>query len=319
MHRQVKVTAEVLKRRIRLNELFGKILRVRGHEPDTGYFQRIKLRKQIRKGRSAAHIRIYVLTEQGYLLNPFLAQLPCFPYDIRLRSGALPAPYIRYDAIRTEIVAAVHDIDESGKGAGAHNGQIFLYAALFQYLDPPAALDGLAYKACEPIQIMSAEDDIHKRIHFPYPVRHTLFLRHAAPYAYQEIRLFLFQFLEPYNVSESAVFGIRPHRAGFKYHDVRFFTAGRPGIAHFLQKTGQRLSITHVHLAAVYDQVIFFAAAGKLLYSLGILKAFARRIFKQFSHYGFSFPIGTALWGRSESMAGDISYSLPRRVLSGYR
>ena len=89
------------------------ILRVGSHEPDQEIpVKRIDPTEQLRKIHPVLHslpIGIDVLPEQRDVLVARFDQLPHLRQNILRMTAAFPAADIRHNAVRTEIVAPVHD------------------------------------------------------------------------------------------------------------------------------------------------------------------------------------------------------------------
>ena len=134
-------------------------------------------------------VGVDILPQQGDVLVTGGNQFPDLLQNALGITAALPAPDIGYDAVGTEIVAAVHDADPCLHALFPHhrdalgNGAVLIVHGE----DPLPGLIDLPQKLRELPQGMGAEHQIHMTVGFLHPLRDPLLLRHAAAQADQAI------------------------------------------------------------------------------------------------------------------------------------
>ena len=262
LNRQMKRVADVLARRHHVNQLVGNILRMGGHKADSLNPHLVQRRKKLCKAQFAFNVKpvgVDVLPKQHDFLHAVRLQFARFLDDACRRAGAFPAAHIRNDAIRAEVVAAVHDGDVSVIRAATAHRQIFRNAALviLNHLDHAAAgLHRLEHQLRKTIQIMRAEGQIHKRILLENLFAHPRLLHHAAANADHQLRTCLFQFLEPDHVAQRAPLRIVADAAGVEDDKIRLFSVGGGRHPHLSQHAFQLFTVVRVHLAAVGHHTI---------------------------------------------------------------
>ncbi len=116
--------------------------------------------------------------------------------------------------------------------------------------DPLLCLINLPQKLREAPQGLGPEDQVHVTVGFPHPLRHPLFLGHAAAEDDDLLRVLLFGVSQNPQISEHPLLRVFPDGAGVQQHQVRLPGVLREGEAHFLQHTHEPLAVRHVLLAA---------------------------------------------------------------------
>ena len=192
--------ADMFACRHHVNQLIGNILRMRSHEANALNPHLVQFSQQLRKAQFALHIqtiRIDVLPQQHDFFHAFGFQFAGFLDDACRRAGTLAAADIRHNAVRAEIVAAVHDGDIRVIGAAAADGQILRntpFVVLNDFDHAAAGLNSLEHQLRKPIQVMRAESQIDERILLQNLFAHTRLLHHAAANADHQFRARLFKF-----------------------------------------------------------------------------------------------------------------------------
>ena len=109
---------------------------------------------------------------------------------------------------------------------------------------------------------MRAEHQVDKRVSRFQTFGHARLLRHAAAHADEQLRPLLFQFLEPDDVAQGAVFRVFAHAAGVVEDEAGLLPLAFRAQAHLREHAGDGFRIAFVHLAAHGDDVEAFRAAG---------------------------------------------------------
>ena len=288
---------------------------MRGHETDALDADFVELCKQLRKAQLALHVKtvgIDVLAQQHDLLDAFFLELACLLDDPGGRAGALPAAHIRHDAVRAEVVAAVHDRDVGVIRAAAAHRQILRNAALvlLNHLDHAAAvLDRLQHQLRKAVQVVRTERHVHKRILPENLLAHALLLHHAAADGDHHLGPGLLELLEPGDVSKRAALRIVADAAGVEDHEIRRLAAFSLRHAHLLQHTGQLLAVVRVHLASVCDHAVGVRAVfnrRKFAHQRFLMRDFLRRQLDGFQSFHQSFLIPSGLASRGTGMPSPI-------------
>ncbi len=169
-----------------LYQLLGQILGVGGHETDAQKpFYLLDLLQKPGECDGLVQISaigIHVLSQKHDFNHPVRHKIPYFLKDILRPPAPLPAPHIGYDAIAAEVVAAKHDIYPRFKRILALNRQILhnLVRILPDIYNHSVRLIGGIQKLRKLVEIVGAEDQIHKGIAFPKSLDHRLLLHHAS-------------------------------------------------------------------------------------------------------------------------------------------
>ena len=271
------------------DQFVAQVLGVRGHEAYARHAEGVHPAQQFGKFAAAAAVGIDVLPQQRDLLDPLIDQtLALLQHGLRL-TRTLPTAHIGYDAVRAEVVAAVHDVDEGGKGADAPLRQalgddavagqhLHHRAAAFQH---PQQVFGQA------VHVVRAEHQVDEGIHGLHPLGHARFLRHAAAHTDEQLRALLFQLLEPDDIAQRAVLGVFAHTAGVVEDEVCLFPLALRAQAHLHEHASDGLRIPLVHLAAHGDDVKAARPFGQGAHALGkvaLARKFAFGYDKSFVH-----------------------------------
>ena len=112
LHRQMEMLADMAAVLDDLNHLIAQILGMGGHIANPFYALHLVHHSQkLRKAGLAVvlAVGVHILPKQGNLPEALGCRFLYLFHDILRQAAPLPAPYIRYDAVGAEIVAAVHD------------------------------------------------------------------------------------------------------------------------------------------------------------------------------------------------------------------
>ena len=111
LHRHMQVLGNALLLCDHLDQVVREILRMRALEPYPLHVvaHGADLLQKTREIAALVRIGIHVLPEQRYLTHTFRIQEPHFLQDLLRRTRDLPSADVRHDAVRTEVVASVHD------------------------------------------------------------------------------------------------------------------------------------------------------------------------------------------------------------------
>ena len=259
----MQMLAEFVQAAEAVDQLIGEILRMGGGEADPcDPLDGIDLTQQLGKGdfpRILLPVGVDVLTDQGDLPHPRGRKFPHFGENFAARPADLPTAHMGDDAIGAEIVAALHDGDETGDGVafaafgkelqpGLLIEKLRLQAALPAGLDPPHHLRQF-------VDVMGAENQIDEgqflQQLFPFLLGHTTTDPDDHP------RIALLDRLETAKVAVDLALGLVPHCAGVEQHQVGDLGAVDLMVADLLQQLDDALRIDHIHLAAEGFQIKF--------------------------------------------------------------
>ena len=156
-----------------------------------------------------------------------LYKLVEFPQNVCACAAALPAAHIGNDAVRTKIIASVHNGKPRAERGIPADGQILnnLGALGRRAQHASGCLQLFAQKRRQLINGVSAEDKIYKRIMPPEFFHNILLLRHAARNRDQQPWICLFQALQSAHIAKHALLGMLAHRAGVKDDQIRILRA----------------------------------------------------------------------------------------------
>ena len=238
-------------------QFFRCILRMACHKSDQKLTRNIIYHSyQIRKICSAVKILpvgIDVLSKQCNIFIPFRHKFLRFGDNIFRQSRAFSSPYVRYNAVRAEIVAPIHD----GKPC-------FYRAVSFQRyaLCHGAVCLGSrknTFMACHYIQqqfrkspeFMRAEYQIYNRVGFLDLFCHMLLLYHTAAYGNNLLRFCLFCVVECTDIPQHTHFCMFSYRTGIHNDDICLEFILRKSVSHLRKISSDFLTVRFILLAAV--------------------------------------------------------------------
>ena len=141
-------------------------------------------------------IGVDILAEQRDFLIAVLHGFLDLAHDVLRQTAALAAAHVRHDAVRAEVVAAVHDRHpgrEAARTCDRHIVRQFRLAELD--IDDVAALRlDLLHDACELVDLVGAEHEVDVRR--ALDERIALLLRHAARDAENQLRALALEALD---------------------------------------------------------------------------------------------------------------------------
>ena len=240
----------------RVEELVGRVLRLARHKAEPIVAGNgVDGGEQVCKvviGAQVLAVAVHVLAEEGDLLVALGDQAAAFLDDLLRLAAALAAADVGHDAVRAEVVAAVHDAHPRAHAALAHDGKILGDAAVL-VLDGENALIlrvHLVQQLGEPPLGLRAEHQVYVVVGVFHLVGHDLLLRHAAAEADDLIGLCGLRVAEAAQVAVNALFRVLADGAGVEQDDVGLILVARELIAHLAQHAHEHLAVCHVLLAA---------------------------------------------------------------------
>ncbi len=244
-------------RRHRVEELGRRVLGLAGHEAHPVVaVDPVDLREEIGKIIACAEIlavAVDVLAEQRDLLITCRDQLAHLAHDLLRLAAALAATDVGHDAVRAEVVAAVHDAHPCAHAADAVDGDILRDAArlIVDGKDAAALGVGAVQKLGEAPLGLRAEHEIDVAVAAFYLFRHARLLRHAPAQADDLVGI---RRLGVRELAEHPVNGflrVLADGAGVHQHDVGALRIVGEVTAHLAQHSHQPLAVCHVLLTAV--------------------------------------------------------------------
>lgn len=197
-------------------------------------------------------IGVDILAEQRDFLIAVLHGFLDLAHDVLRQTAALAAAHVRHDAVRAEVVAAVHDRHpgrEAARTCDRHIVRQFRLAELD--IDDVAALRlDLLHDACELVDLVGAEHEVDVRR--ALDERIALLLRHAARDAENQLRALALEALDLTDLAVDAVLRRLAHAARVDEDEVSLIHRLRPLIADRAELSHHALCIALVHLASVY-------------------------------------------------------------------
>ena len=127
LHGEMDVLADMRAALDRIDQLVADVLRVRGHEAHAANaLHLIHHAKKIGKIRFLMifAVGVHILSKERHLAIAFRYRAAHLCNDLLRRAAALASAHIGHDAVRTVVVAAVHDRHPCRELSAARNGQI---------------------------------------------------------------------------------------------------------------------------------------------------------------------------------------------------
>ena len=249
--------ADVPALRNRVEQLVRRVLRVRGHKAQTVVaVNRVNAAQKLRKIhflRQALAVGVHVLSKQRNFFVALLNELAALGDDGIRVAALLPAAHIRHNAVRAEIVAAVHHGHPRACVAVAAHRQAF--NDLFRFM--PAQKNALrvghggVHHLRQSVDDVRAEHDVHKRERRLNALRHALLFHHAAAYGNEQRRVAALHVFQRADVAEHAVFGVLANGTGVEQNKIGFIFIFREFKAHFREHTLHAFAVRHILLAAI--------------------------------------------------------------------
>ena len=253
---EVELLCNVLAARHRVEELVGRVLRLARHKPEPVVARDgVDGGEQVCKvviGVKIFAVAVHVLAEEGDLLVALGDEAAALLDDLLRLAAALAAAHIGHDAVRAEVVAAVHDAHPRAHAALAHDGQVLGDAAVL-VLDGEDALILRIYlvqQLGEPPLRLRAEHQVNVVVGVFHLVGHDLLLRHAAAEADDLIGLGGLRVAETAQMAVDPLFRVLADGAGVEQDDVGLILVARELVAHLAQHAHEHLAVCHVLLAA---------------------------------------------------------------------
>ena len=239
-----------------IKQFLGGILGMAGHETNAEVaFDLVDLGQQV--GEIVVDVQVIavgvdVLAQQGDILVTCFHQLFHFSQHAFGIAAALPAADIGNDAVRTEVIAAIHDGDPCLHALFTdHRNALGDGAVLICHgEDTLAALIHLPQQFRELPQGMGTKHQIHQRIGLLNALGHAGLLCHAATQADDHLRIFLLGVGQCTQVTKHAILRMLADGAGVQDHQIRFGGLVRQGKTAVCQHAHQLLAVCHVLLAA---------------------------------------------------------------------
>ena len=254
------------------DNFFRKILRVIRHKSQTefavDFSDFVKKHCEIYFIAKIFSVRVYVLSEQGYFLITVGKKAFYFRNYVFRLSAAFPASDVRNDAIRTKIVATVHNVNPRvGKTRTKRFDSFDYFAVFFEYFHEAFfRIDFLLQKFAEFIYVIRSDNHIYVRIRLQKFFGKIALLRHAAANRDDKLRIFAFEFFVHSDIAESVLFGVFSHATGVENNNVRVLGLFTLGVPHSAENPRNLFGFVNVHLTPVrmYNIVL---THNKVLYS----------------------------------------------------
>ena len=181
-----------------------------------------------------------------------------------LFSAAFSSADIRYDTVRAEVVAAVHDRQPTLESAVAFHGnaliEFIIVISTFKY---PLTVDKrIIHQFRKMMQRMGAEHQPDKRKAVIDTVGDMFLLHHAAAERNQNLRVLSFEIFKRADVSEHSVLGMLADCAGVEQNKIRFVWRVHKIKAGFSEHSLDFFTVGNILLATVGAYVCkrFFTA-----------------------------------------------------------
>ena len=198
-------------------------------------------------------VRIDVLAEQRDLLIALRDQRAALLQDVLRLAGALSAAHIGHDAVRAEIVAAVHDGDPRLELILAHDGQALGNGSgrILHGEHALACRQHAEQQLRQLPQVVRGEHAVHIGIGLAHALDHGGLAHHAA--AQEDLLTWVAAagMHERADIAEHALLGVLADGAGIEDDEVRALRAVRQTVATVLEHAADLLGIRLVLLAAV--------------------------------------------------------------------
>ena len=255
LHRQVKMTFCLRVFGYCFYKLVRNVLRMARHKSDNEvavYFTYFA--EQVGKVNSVLlSVRVYVLTQKRYFFISVAYKPLYFFYYFFGTTASLPAAYIRHYAVGTEIIAAVHYADPSGKIALSADGDFLAYYSVAGVFGK-ASFSGKHTSAKDFRKLpkrLRAEREVNVRIAVLYLFSHFRLRYHTSANTYFQRRIFRFQMLVASCHRECFLLCVISYSAGIYNYKIRLCGIIRKRVAHFLRHSGNSFAVSLVLLTAI--------------------------------------------------------------------
>ena len=254
---QVQLMRHMAARRHRVEELGRRVLGLAGHEAHPVVaVDPVDLCEKVGKIIARAEIlavAVDVLTEQRDLFIARRDQLADLAHDLLRLAAAFAAADVGHDAVRAEVVAAVHDAHPRAHAADAVDGDVLCDAArlVVDGKDAAALGVGAVQELGEAPLGLRTEHEIDVAVAGFHLFRHARLLCHAPAQADDLVGI---RRLGVRELAEHPVNGflrVFADGAGVHQHDVGALRVVGELAAHLAQHSHQPLAVRHVLLTAV--------------------------------------------------------------------
>ena len=216
----MQVLRDLVARSDGINKLFRTVFRVGSHKADFKVAGQVVHRAQklgkIHRCLVVFAVGIDVLPQKGDFFIAGGDDFARFAQHLFGFAAAFTPADIRHDAIRAEIVTAVHNRQPRAETAVAVNRQVLGdgAAVIRRANDPLFAGQSFIKQFRQAVRDVRAEHQIYKRIALIDAVAHALLLHHTAAKRDNQIRVLGFVSLNGADIAEHAVFGVFANGAG---------------------------------------------------------------------------------------------------------
>ena len=246
-----------------IDQLQGEILGMRGHKADAlDAGNGVDLSQQAGEADGSLKVvavAVNILTKEHDLTHAVGGKGPHLFNDVLSATAALASAHIRHDAVGTEVVAAIHDVDKGLEWIGAVRWQFEIGAGILldDLVNRLAALGDLRKIVRQLVHVVGAEHEVHKRRSVQDLWHDVLLLDHATTNADDEIGLGGFEPLEAAEHGEHLALSFFADAAGVQQDEIRFLDVLGRHIKLLVQKPCHDLAVVLVHLTAEGLDIIF--------------------------------------------------------------
>ena len=254
LHGQMDVLTDMRTIFDRVDQLVADVLRMRRHKAHAANpLHRIHHVQEIGKIRLPMifPIGVDILPEEGHLAIAVRRCTAHLRHDLLGHAAALTSAHVGDDAVRTVIIAPIHDRHPRRECPAARDGQILLHRVRIErnIHHGRTLRRDLRDNASQLLHLARTEHKVNVRCaaHEVFP----LLLRHAARNPEDQLRMTLLDLLDLADLPVDLVLCRLAHTARIDEDDIGIRRLLRPHIARRLQLPLHALRIGDIHLTAI--------------------------------------------------------------------